>query len=103
MARLINTTESSKNNSDVFGSEPPEDRHQKSYGEFVKNQNRIPKKHLVQFSSAPSATLSFHQENSVIAEGLVLLRGRILDSSVLAVLCFQWSSSGGFRYVFNSV
>ena len=36
----------------------------------------------------PLATLSFHQENSAIAEGLVLLRVRILESSELGVLCF---------------
>ena len=39
---------------------------------------------LVLFSLAPSATLSFHKENSVIAEGLVLL-------SVL----FLYFSTGG--------
>ena len=46
------------------------------------------------FSLAPSATLSFHKENSVIAEGLVLLREGILESSELEVLCFWHRSSG---------
>ena len=36
----------------------------------------------------PLSTLSFHQENSAIAEGLVLLGGGILESSELGVLCF---------------
>ena len=36
----------------------------------------------------PLSMLSFHQENSAIAEGLVLLGDGILESSELAVLCF---------------
>ena len=36
----------------------------------------------------PLSTRSFHKENSAIAEGLVLLRDRFLDSSELVVLCF---------------
>ena len=35
----------------------------------------------------PLSTLSFHQENSAIAEGLVPLRDPDLDFSELAVLC----------------
>ena len=42
----------------------------------------------------PLSTLSFHQENSAIAEGLVLLKGRILESSSFGVLCFRWQPSG---------
>ena len=49
------------------------------------------------FSLAPSATLSFHKENSVIAEGLVLLREGILEASELEVLCF-WHRSSGPRH-----
>lgn len=37
---------------------------------------------------------SFHQGNSAIAEGLVLLRDGILESSERAVLCFWWQPSG---------
>ena len=33
---------------------------------------------LHNFSLAPSATLSFHKENSVIAEGLLVLRARFV-------------------------
>lgn len=33
--------------------------------------------------------LSFHKENSALAEGLVLLRGRILESSSIVVLCVR--------------
>ena len=41
----------------------------------------------------PLATLSFHQENSAIAEGLVPLRGPDLEFSELVVLCFwHWPS-----------
>ena len=36
----------------------------------------------------PLSTLSFHKENSAIAEGLVLLRDRFLEYSELVVLCF---------------
>ena len=42
----------------------------------------------------PLATLSFHKENSVIAEGLVSLRGPGLESSERVVLCFCWQPSG---------
>ena len=42
----------------------------------------------------PLATLSFHKENSAIAEGLVLLGEGILESSERAVLCFCCRPSG---------
>ena len=41
--------------------------------------SRVPLAALGTFSLAPSATLSFHKENSVIAEGLVPLRVPGLD------------------------
>ena len=44
-------------------------------------------------SLEPSATLSFHQENSAIAEGLVPLRVPGLDFTELVVLCFCCRSS----------
>ena len=42
----------------------------------------------------PLATLSFHQENSAIAEGLVPLRGPGLDFTERAVLCFCYRPFG---------
>ena len=42
----------------------------------------------------PLSTLSFPEENSAIAEGLVLLGGGILESSELGVLCFGCRPSG---------
>ena len=45
-------------------------------------------------SLEPSATLSFHQENSVIAEGLVPLRVPGLEFTGLVVLCFCCQPSG---------
>ena len=56
--------------------------------------SRVPLAALGTFSLAPSATLSFHKENSVIAEGLVLLGEGILEFSELGVLCFCWTPSG---------
>ena len=41
--------------------------------------SRVPLAALGTFSLVPSATLSFHKENSVIAEGLVPLRVPGLD------------------------
>ena len=49
---------------------------------------------LLIFPWNPLSTLSFHQENSAIAEGLVLLGGRILESSELGVLCVCYRPSG---------
>ena len=72
----------------------PEGRQQKPYKEVVKSQNPIHEKYLEHFSLAPSATLSFHKENSVIAEGLVLLMDGILEPSELGVLCFCCWPSG---------
>ena len=46
----------------------------------------------------PLSTLSFHKENSAIAEGLVLLRGRILESSELGVLRFRYDPLGRLHW-----
>ena len=40
--------------------------------------SRVPLAALGTFSLAPSATLSFHKENSVIAEGLLVLRAQFV-------------------------
>ena len=45
-------------------------------------------------SLEPSATLSFHKENSVIAEGLVPLRVPGLEFTGLGVLCFDCQLAG---------
>ena len=50
--------------------------------------SRVPLAALGTFSLAPSATLSFHEENSAIAEGLVPLRVPGLDFTGIVVLCF---------------
>ena len=50
--------------------------------------SRVPLAALGTFSLAPSATLSFHEENSVIAEGLVPLRGPGLEFTGLGVLAY---------------
>ena len=56
--------------------------------------SRVPLAALGTFSLAPSATLSFHEENSVIAEGLVPLRVPGLEFTGLEVLCVCCRSSG---------
>ena len=55
--------------------------------------SRVPLAALGTFSLAPSATLSFHEENSAIAEGLVPLRVPGLDFTGLVVLCFRLLSA----------
>ena len=49
-------------------------------------------------SLEPSVNAEFFSKNSAIAEGLVLLRDGILDSSELAVLCFCYWPSGHSIY-----
>ena len=51
--------------------------------------SRVPLAALGTFSLAPSATLSFHKENSAIAEGLVPLRVPGLEFTGLGVLCLR--------------
>ena len=44
----------------------------------------------------PLSTLSFHQENSAIAEGLVPFRVPGLDFTGIVVLCFRYRPSGPY-------
>ena len=50
----------------------------------------------------PLSTLRFHKENAAIAEGLVLLRDRILESSELGVLCFRYELEAAWIQISNS-
>ncbi|OON87041.1 hypothetical protein BXO88_05750 [Oribacterium sp. C9] len=67
----------------------PEDNPLKNVERGREKFNSAPLEALSLFSLTPSTTLSFHQGNSVIGEGLVLLRGLNFDFSAASDPFFE--------------